>query len=93
MTKNLLKKVTVTFIASVGVAAFALALAPTIAQAKVSPFIRIVPGYIVPGYKAPSVYRPATTIGYRVTPIKVVPGYTAPGYRSTGKIQVYRPGR
>lgn len=92
MTKNTLKKIAATFVASVSVAAFAIALAPTVAQAKMTSFIKIVPGYSMPGYKVP--YRPATTIGYRVTPkTKIVPGYTAPGYRAKGFVTTYRPGR
>lgn len=96
MTKNTLKKLAATFVASVGVAAFALALAPAVAEAKLSPFIRIVPGYSAAGYRAPGyVYRPATQVpGYRVTPVtRIVPGYTAPGYRVTGPVLTYRPGR
>ncbi|MFA5129847.1 MAG: hypothetical protein WC477_02885 [Patescibacteria group bacterium] len=92
MKKNVLKKIAAGFVASVTVAAFALALAPMAAQAKiVSPFIKIVPGYAAPGY----VYRPTVAVAYRPTPfMRIVPGYTAPGYRpKIGYVMTYRPWR
>lgn len=91
MTKQLLKKIVATFVASVSVAAFAIALVPSMAEAKLTPFMKIIPGYVVPGYRAPvKVYRPVGTAGYRVTPVmKVVPGYSPAKTYGT----VYRPGK
>ena len=86
------------FVASIAVAAFAIALVPTVVEAKLPTFVKIIPGYTAPAYRPTGTvqtYRPASMApGYRVTPkLRVVPGYTAPAYRPTGYVKTYRPAR
>jgi hypothetical protein len=85
MNTNLIKKISAIFIASVAVVALALAILPSVAEAKIVKSVKktvkkVALGYVTPGY--------------------TIQGYTVPGYRGIKLVPkavsgygIYRPSR